>query len=336
MVTMNLIIYVTSAVVLLLSGSQSEETPPSSDELNHLTPSTTTPDWVPTHPHTSNSSHGASEDDSKEADDDSKQDDEDDDNDDGDDDDKSIQHDDVTDDGTDDLDDGEYPNPRKHPQECKVGADPAWICDKDDVLDDKTANEINDLLKSMVEAKGICPCQDVSCSYTGFPMAVVVLHSIPEYENKSDEEKEDHVHDLARRFLNDWDFNTCNDGAVTIVVSDDEIVVTEIGQASEYLVPDDCQEFVENETSDLFEDGRIKEGLTNLIQQYRLIVEKNHSCNSDAHLKRSIIIPIILIIALIIVILIVALVVVIYRRRGSKDIRTEANVPLKDQHAEKA
>lgn len=307
---MNLIIYVTTAVSLLSSGSQSE-TP--SFVVNTTTVTTTTRNWVPSQPH--NVSHGVSEDDSKET---------------------GVSHDPHVD-SDDDSDDEKYLNPRKDHQHCNLGDDPAWLCNKDHVLDEKTAKDLNELLESLVDAKGICPCQDVSCSYTGFPMAVVVLDTIPEYLNKSQEDKEDHVKELAEKFLNDWEFNTCNDGAVTIVVANEKIVETVIGLKSEYLVPDDCQESVENATSSFFEEGSVEEGLTKLLQQYRLIILKNHPCNSDAHLKRSIVIPIIIILALIIVAVVVAVVIVIYRRRGSKDIRTEANVPLKDQqHAEKA
>lgn len=43
------------------------------------------------------------------------------------------------------------------------------------------------------------------------------------FRNKSQEDKEDHVKELAEKFLNDWEFNTCNDGAVTIVVANEKI-----------------------------------------------------------------------------------------------------------------
>lgn len=46
-------------------------------------------------------------------------------------------------------------------------------------------------------------------------------------------------------------------------------VETVIGLKSEYLVPDDCQESVENATSSFFEEGSVEEGLTKLLQQYR-------------------------------------------------------------------
>lgn len=64
---------------------------------------------------------------------------------------------------------------------------------------------------------------------------------------------------------------------------------------------------------------------------FRSIVLKTHSCNSDSYLKASVVIPVIVVLALIIVLVAIAAIVVIYRRRGSRDIRTEATVPLKDQ-----
>ena len=57
---------------------------------------------------------------------------------------------------------------------------------------------------------------------------------------------------------------TCNHQILVLLQ-----VETVIDHASEYLVPDDCEEAVEKETDSLFEDGDVEEGLTKLIQQYR-------------------------------------------------------------------
>lgn len=108
---MNLIIYVTTAVSLLSSGSRSE-TP--SFVVNATTVTTTTLNWVPSLPH--NVSHGVSEDDSKET---------------------GVSHDPHVD-SDDDHDDEKYSNPRKDPQDCNLGDDPAWLCNEDDVLDEET------------------------------------------------------------------------------------------------------------------------------------------------------------------------------------------------------
>src|SRR6218665_1758872 len=136
---MKMIIYITTAVVLLSSGSLSQLDPPPSNSLN-TTVTATTPDREPNQPH--NDSHGLPKDD--DVDDDEDEDDDTPNDDTANDDtanDDSLHPDGDDDDDDDDDDDGDdetYPNPRKDPKACHLGADPAWLCNEDDVLDKET------------------------------------------------------------------------------------------------------------------------------------------------------------------------------------------------------
>lgn len=237
------------------------------------------------------------------------------------------------------VDDEEaIPNPRIDASQCTGAGEYAWLCLLDDVLEQNKVNSLEQSLESIVNQSGKeCLCQELqegNCTYTGIPVIVIVVKGFSfNSGNETKDEKRDQVLKLAKNYNEEWQYDTCDDGIIFFVSLDDALVVPVVGQSAQKVFTRDCQTKVEDSVTHLFDEHRFDEGLQELIGQLHefLVSREVIISDSEKHLNYKVVIPIICIIVAVIGAIIIAICLMLYRRRGSENIKTDADVPLKQQ-----
>ncbi|KAL5010487.1 hypothetical protein ScPMuIL_012792 [Solemya velum] len=169
-----------------------------------------------------------------------------------------------------------YPNPRRSFQQCGRYSQ-SWICDPNELLLERDANEINDML-SRVNAETVCSCPTCVSKREGFPIMVAVMPEMQKILNRSDS-----LDDLmveARLFAyyltERYKFGECEDALTLILfVQESGIAYTITRPKAREKITDEHVSQVTLDAWDYFQSSRrgsVAFGLKQMIQDYKDIL----------------------------------------------------------------